>query len=214
MTISQDSHIQPTAQPPVEAKLGNGLGVAALVIGIIALIGSFIPLVNFGSGFLAAIGLILGIIGLFRKTRRKGVAIAGTIISGLALILSIVLAITYTAALATAVQTSVDETEAAANVDVSLVYEVTGDSTDASVSYSTYTDGSYGSEMSTGQALPFTKEMIVKAGGDFDFSSFTLTANNGATGADITCRITRDGEVISEQTSTGAYAMALCSSGE
>ena len=54
----------------------------------------------------------------------------------------------------------------------------------------------------------------MKAGGDFDISSFTLTAANGATGTDITCRITRDGKVVAEQTSTGQNAMALCSSTE
>ena len=212
MSYTQQSQPPVPAAPAADLKKGNGLGVTALILGILALIGAFIPFMNYVSGFLAFIGLVFGVIGLFLKERRKGVAIAGTIISGVAIILSIVMAITYTSLFASAVKTSIDENEAAANVDVVLLYEVTGDSTDASVTYSTFTDGKSGTEQSTGQALPFTKELTVKAGSDFDFSHFSLTANNGTTGTDITCRITLDGEVVSEQTSTGAYASALCSS--
>lgn len=213
MTNSQQSLNEPISPPPPTVeKRGNGLGVAALVIGIVALLGAFIPFANYGTGFLAFVGLVLGIIGLVLKGRKRKIAIAGTILSGAALILSIVMAIVYTAVFAAAIQTGIDEEIAASDVDVALVYEVTGDSTDASITYATFANGESGTEQSTGQALPFTKELTVKAGGNFDFAIFTLTANNGATGADITCRITLDGEIISEQTSTGPYATALCSS--
>ncbi|WP_078714523.1 MmpS family transport accessory protein [Agreia bicolorata] len=197
-------------------KQGNGLGLAALIIGILAFIGAFIPIVNYVSGVLALVGLVLGVIGLFRKGRPKGLAITGTIISLIALILSIILAITYTVGFATAIDQGIKDVQATqsaeANVDVAVTYEIVGDSTDATVTYSTYNDGNFGTEQATGQTLPFAKDFTVKAGGQFDYQSFTLTGSNGQTGGDITCRITIDGVVAAEQTATGQYASATCSS--
>ena len=46
---------------PVPAKTSNGLGIAALVLGILALIGAFIPFLNYGAWFLGLIGLVLGV---------------------------------------------------------------------------------------------------------------------------------------------------------
>ncbi|MCU1584337.1 MAG: hypothetical protein JWM49_893 [Microbacteriaceae bacterium] len=210
---------QPTIVPPASTgtygaetpKKGNGLGVASLVIGIIAFVGSFIPFLNFGTGFIAFVALVLGVIGLILKGRPRRATIAGAIISVVALVLSIVLSIAYTAAFAGAVNDSIKKSDAAANKTVSLVYDITGDSSDATVSYSTYTDGKSGTAESTGQTLPFTKTLDVKQGGTFSFNSFLLTGSNGATGTTISCKITLDGKVIAEQTSTGQYTTVSCS---
>ena len=204
---------QPTPPP---AKTGNGLGLAALIIGVVALIGAFIPFVNFVSGFLAFVGLVLGIIALFLKNKSKGLAIAGTVLSLIAMILSIILAITYTAGFAGAVsegiKTAQAESSAEADRDVTVVYEVTGTSAASSITYMTFTDGNSGTEQANDQALPFTKEFTIKAGGTFDYSSFYVMAMNGADDAgDISCKITVDGKVLAENTSTGAYASASCS---
>ncbi|HXH36012.1 MAG TPA: MmpS family transport accessory protein [Plantibacter sp.] len=195
---------------------GNGLGLAALIIGGVAFIGAFIPFVNFVTGFVAFVGLVLGIIALFLKNKKKGLAIAGTAVSLVAMILSIVLAITYTAGFAGVVsegiKTAVAESSAEADRDVTVVYEVTGTSAASSITYATFTDGNSGTEQANDQALPFTKEFTIKAGGTFDYTSFYLMAMNGMddTG-DISCKITVDGEVVAEQTSTGEYASASCS---
>ncbi|WP_219106945.1 DUF4190 domain-containing protein [Austwickia sp. TVS 96-490-7B] len=75
----------------------NGLGTAALVLGILSLIGSLIPLLGILVLPFALVGLILGIIGLSRVTQRvatnRGSALAGIILN----ILSMVLAVTITA---------------------------------------------------------------------------------------------------------------------
>jgi hypothetical protein len=212
----QTPYQQPYAPNNAAPKQGNGLGLAALIIGIVAFVGAFIPVINYVSGVLALVGLVLGAIGIFRKGRPKGLAITGTIISFVALVLSIVLAITYTVGFATAVDQGIKDVQATqsaeANVDVAVKYEIIGDSTDATITYSTYNDGNSGTEQATGQTLPFTKDFTVKAGGQFDYHSFTLTGSNGQTGGDITCRITIDGVVASEQTGSGQYASATCSS--
>jgi predicted membrane protein len=197
--------------PAAPAKSGNGLGIAALIIGIIALIGALIPFLNYGAWFLGLVGLVLGIIGLVQKNRKKGVATAGTIISGVAIILSIVLAIAYTAAFANAVHEEIKKQDTEASQPVEVVYDVTGTSTDTTITYSTYSDGGSGSEQASNQALPWTKSITVKKGGTFDFSSFTLSAMAGQDGGDVSCKITVGGKVVSEQKASGQFANVLCS---
>ncbi|MFC0681735.1 MmpS family transport accessory protein [Lysobacter korlensis] len=199
------------APAPAPIKKANGLGIASLVLGILALAGSFIPFINYGSGFLAFLGLIFGVIGLFIKYRARGMAVAGTIISAIALILSIFLSIAYTAGFVNSMNENMAEEEAAANREITVVYEVEGAAQDASIYYVSADDE--GSEQVTGHALPFTKEYTVKAGGEWDWSFYSLNASNGIddTG-EITCRITIDGEVVSENTSTGEFASASCDS--
>jgi len=55
----------------------NGLGVAAIVLGICALVDAFIAFINYVTGFIAFVGLVLGLIGLFRKGRKKEVLHSG-----------------------------------------------------------------------------------------------------------------------------------------
>ncbi|WP_085369508.1 MmpS family transport accessory protein [Leifsonia sp. NCR5] len=206
---------QPTpyqAAPETTGKRGNGLGVASLIVGILALIGAFIPILNYGAWFLGLVGLVLGIVGLVLKGRTKGTAIAGTIISAVSILLSIILSIAYTVGFAAAVKTEMDKSSAAAAAPVTVTYEVNGDSTDASITYATLSDGKSGVEQATAQTLPWSKELTVTKGGDFDFKSFTLTGSNGQTGGDISCKITVDGKVVSNQTSTGPYATVSCNS--
>jgi hypothetical protein len=71
----------------------NGLGTAALVLGIVAVVFSFIPLVGIIAWPIGITGLILGFVGLARVNRReatnRGVAIAGLITSGAALVICV-----------------------------------------------------------------------------------------------------------------------------
>ena len=70
-----------------------GLGTAALVLGIVAVVFSFIPLVGIIAWPIGITGLILGFVGLARVNRReatnRGVAIAGLITSGAALVICV-----------------------------------------------------------------------------------------------------------------------------
>ncbi len=88
----------PGHYPPVRPQLvvrgdRNGLGTAALVLGIIAVIFSFIPLVGIIAWPIGITGLILGFVGLARFNRReatnRGVCIGGLITSGAALVICV-----------------------------------------------------------------------------------------------------------------------------
>jgi hypothetical protein len=199
------------ATEPIGAPKGNGFGVASLILGIVALVGAFIPFLNYGSIVLAIIGLTLGVVGLVVKFRKRGTAVAGLILSALGLILSIVMVVVYTAVFF-GISKTVEDTNKAANATHSVVYSITGDSTDATVTYSTFTDGKSGTEQATGQTLPFSKTLTAKGDkSSFSFNSFSLTGTNGTSGTTITCEITVDGKSIAKQTSTGQYATVSCS---
>lgn len=70
----------------------NGLAVAALVVGVIALVICWVPFVGALTGI---VGLGLGIAALVRSSRLggngRGAAVAGTVLSGLALLAGIVI---------------------------------------------------------------------------------------------------------------------------
>lgn len=54
----------------------SAMAITSLVIGIIALLTSFIPIVNNGSGVLAALGVVFGVVGLvgiFKGKKRSKV---------------------------------------------------------------------------------------------------------------------------------------------
>ena len=71
------------------------MGVASLVLGIISLLTSWIPFVCFFAFILAVIGLILGIVDTVKKSKandgKKGISIAGLIISAIAIPIIIIM---------------------------------------------------------------------------------------------------------------------------
>lgn len=94
------------ASPPMGPSRFNVLGLISLITGGVAglfgLVLSWIPFVGFALVVLALIGVGLGIWGLLVKNKSKGLAIAGTIVSGLALLMtaaiSIVMLMVFSAA--------------------------------------------------------------------------------------------------------------------
>lgn len=94
---------------PTPPKRGNGPGVAALVLGIVALALAFIPVVNILAFFLGVAGVIVGVVGLVAANRPRATAAWGTGLSALALVLATVMVIVYTFGFLFAVSDAVDE---------------------------------------------------------------------------------------------------------
>lgn len=69
-----------------------------MILGIVTMVGFAIPFLNYVTLFTGIAGVILGVVGLVIKFRPRKAAIAGVILSGLGLILSIVLVVVYTIA--------------------------------------------------------------------------------------------------------------------
>ncbi|WP_317229404.1 DUF4190 domain-containing protein [Clavibacter sp. MX14-G9D] len=213
---------EPDASAPRERKSFNGVGLAALIVGVLSLIGSVIPILNYVSGFLAAVGIVLGIIGLVLRDRPKGMALGGLVVSIVALILSIVLAIVYTAGIVTAITGAVQESEARSSAeaadDVRVTYEVTGTggTATAGVLWTTSVGGSAGTEQASDQPLPFSREVVVPDTTAFDMAMFSVSAVASidpavAEEGDITCRILVGDYIVTEQRAEGDGATVTCS---
>jgi hypothetical protein len=97
---------------------------------------------------------------------------------------------------------------------VTVVYTLESDAQAVSATYSTLTNGNIGSAQANSVAAPWTQEVQVE---DTWIKSFTLVGQmnpvfdgSAPDGTTITCRITVDGKVVAEQTSTGQYAAVTC----
>ncbi|EOM75418.1 MmpS family transport accessory protein [Rhodococcus rhodnii] len=116
------------------------------------------------------------------------------------------------AATATATTTTAGATEGsptsptggqAASEAVDIRYEVDGEGTSTSL---TYTGENYGTSTESGAPLPWNTQVTI----DTPEKWLTLTATNGGGDTPITCRVIANGHTISEQTSSGPYANATC----
>ncbi len=86
-TTDSKKEVQAPAPAPAPApgkKPSSGLAIAGMVLGIIAILLSFLPIINNLSFFLAIVGLILSIVGLVKANKGtgagKGMAIAGIVL--------------------------------------------------------------------------------------------------------------------------------------
>lgn len=176
------------------APRGNGWGIAALVLGIVAVVFSFIPVMGMVAFVLGPLAVIFGIIGATRKFAKKGAAVAGLVLG----ILSIVIAAIWMAVLSAAVSSA----DQALNSEHKVEYVVTTNGK-ASVSY--WTSGGTSNEDVT---AGWKKEQTVK---NSDFVSLVVTGDFSNAAAKVGCEILFDGKSISKNSGTGQGAMASCS---
>ena len=100
-TPSQTVYVQQAPATP-----GNGLATASLVLGIIALVIVFIPVLGMLAWLCAPIGLILGLVAL-SKPHGRGSAIAGIVCSALSLLICLGWVLFFGAIMAAAAQNTV-----------------------------------------------------------------------------------------------------------
>lgn len=216
---------------PTPAK-GSGMAVAALVLGIVAAVTALIPLVGIFLIWVPAIlGLIFGIIGMTGGRPKRTLALVGVILAGVSVVIALVTFSVAAAGVKSAVdqaitdsQTSSDSSGTVATPDSgaggsssnsangsTVVYEVTGDGGATSIAYSSYSNGSFGTSTANDATLPWSvTENIGKDSGTFDIKSLTVTAMGDMNTTTMSCKITVDGKVVSEKTSTGAMALVIC----
>lgn len=97
--------------PPQQAPIPkNGLGTTALVLGILAILLAFVPILGFIAYPLAILGIIFGLIAVGRARKRiatnRGVSVAGLVTSLIGLALVIVSTVIYVSAISAAVGNS------------------------------------------------------------------------------------------------------------
>lgn len=91
--MSEPTLIPPAPPVPVQPQK-KGFAVTALVLGIVAILGSWIPFLSIGSILIGLVGLIFGVIALIKAVKGtaggKAMAIVGSALSALAIIFGIV----------------------------------------------------------------------------------------------------------------------------
>lgn len=172
---------------------GNGFGITALVLGIVAVVFSIIPILGFIAFILGPLAVIFGIIGLTRKFTKKGTSITGLILG----VVSVIVAIIVTSIVAAAAN-SVSES---LNAEHKVEYVVTTTGP-AKVSYWNG-DGSSNEDI----AADWKKELTVKG---FEITSLSVTGDFSAESS-VTCEILVDGNSVSKNSGSGTAAMASCS---
>ena len=85
------------APPPAPAQT-NGMAIAALVCGVLGIIGSFIPVVMYFTAVLAVLGIIFGVMGM-KKAKQlgsgNGLAVAGLVLGIVGTVFAIIGIICY-----------------------------------------------------------------------------------------------------------------------
>lgn len=196
----QPMYAYPAPPPPPPAQ--NGMGIASLVLGILGLLTSFIPFIGVVAWPMVIIGLVLGFVGLGKARSGRagaGMAVAGIVLSGLGLIVCIIWLVIFGKA--------ANEVQEEAGREVAVVYELSGDATDVTVTYTTFGDNTATEPSQEAVAsLPWQKDFKVKGllkGG-------SMTATTGADGGSVTCKITVDGVVRKTETASGQFALVNC----
>jgi hypothetical protein len=186
---------QPAQQPR------NGLGTAGFVLGLVGLVFSLIPLVGVVAWPLVILGVIFSAIG-FARTRsgaatNKGLSIAGLVVS----IVGLVICILWVAVFNKAANDVANQ----ANKTVTVSYDAGGTAKNATVEYSTFSNGNISVSTVT-EPLPWHKDAT--ATGLFSGGSLMVTA--GADGGTVTCKVTVDGQVKKQESASGPNASANC----
>lgn len=105
----QNPNYMPPQPPMGPVNDGKGISIAALVCGILGIVGSFIPFVSYFTTVLAILGLIFGIMGRKKSTlaygKASGLATAGLVLGAIGVgfaVLGLLCTIVCTAALCSA----------------------------------------------------------------------------------------------------------------
>ncbi|MFT9231408.1 MAG: hypothetical protein ABF515_02045 [Bifidobacterium sp.] len=188
------------------------MAVTSLVLGIIGLILSWIPIVNNFAAILAVISLIFGIIAIIKtgtkgKKKGRGLAIAGSALSIVALIITFSIQQSASKALdsigsgSTTSQSSKSDSNAAASAKVELEATATGTGT-----------ATWGEAGSTSQNN-FDKNWNKTITGSDAQKGYILTVMGDLTGTDsqkVSCTVLVNGQQKSHKEATGTAGTVTC----
>lgn len=208
------------------------------MLGIVAVVAAFIPVLSYIAWAIGIAAVVVGIVALagHRLTKRGG-AVAGIILGAVAVVLSIVLSIIYTSlfflsvgasALASAhpsTFTSSDTSASSGSAPSSssdaqtspkpahdtVTYRVTGPGKAVSITYLTADSSGGDTNEVSSKNLPWKKTVTIDDSGLFSTTVFSLVAQKGAGAGTITCEIEANGKVISKHSSSGDYSAVSCS---
>ena len=208
--MSDNQELVTTAAPVAPVRTGNGLGIAALVLGIVAIGVAFIPIAGvFLTWVPALVGIGLGIATLVIKSAQKVLGIIGLALSVIAIPVGIATLVAGAAGVKAAFEPAAEESKVN-----EVVYQIDGDGGTASVYYTADGDG-----VSTSKSLDVTLPWSLtinseSAGEEIRFNSFFVMASSGSfdssTIVNLSCKIIVDGEVVTESSDSAGKAIVTC----
>lgn len=183
---------QPVPTPPTKRK-GRGLAITALVLGVVALLTSWVPFIGIMGIIVGFVGALFGVLGLFLSTKVMSA------IGGAVSVVAIIIGFSMTAG-------AVNSIDKQVNATVDVTFKVTGSAPSASVTYTSFSGGQFGSSSTSTVQLPWTQSGKVTGLG----RAASLTVTTDEHGGSVTCEITANGKVVASQTASGTFAAANC----
>lgn len=190
---------------PQTPKPGSALAIVALVLGALALLFSFIPVVNILAFILAVASAVCALISLIRGLGGKAAAIIGLVLSVIAFVSAIVVNVIVAAAVSSASQgisKSLETYSAQASAKHTVQYKVTANGA-ATVHYWTPEGTSQ-----TDVASDWSKDLATTG---ITSALVTVTASDYQNkSAAVSCEIIIDGKSVAKNTGSGSLATASC----
>ncbi|OFQ97556.1 DUF5067 domain-containing protein [Alloscardovia sp. HMSC034E08] len=126
----QEAPVAPA--PDQTPKSTSALAITSLILGVIALVLSFIPIINNFAFVLAIIGVIFGVIGLVAtgkkgKKKGRGLAIAGVVTTVLAMVITFAMQSAFSKAIDDATKEVTSSTSTSSKADKSEKSEASAD---------------------------------------------------------------------------------------
>ena len=197
-------HLSPVPDAP--PKRDNPFGLAALILGVLAVAFAVFPFFTFLAPLPGLAAVALGITGLVSANRTRVTAIFGVGLGVLGIVLGVIYSIGTIAVLADFFSGTSGDPDG-----VSLVYEVSSDAqTAANVTYMTFDRNDSGRKPVLDAEMPWSWSEEVLMNEYYPSNTYTLTAEASDESSTITCRITLDGQIIAENTASGPGAVASC----
>lgn len=186
---------QPLPQRPAPS---NWQGIVALICGIIAILTSFIPVVNFGAIAFGLAAVVFGVIGLLARHLPKALSITGIVLGAVAVVIS-VLVLVLTATLFNAFTRALDQYQSEVSDGRHVSYEVTVDSGQAVIEYAS--QSGHPTATTTGT---WRRDVVLLD--DTDTAAVAASGTTPTGSQHLTCRLVIDGEIVDTSSGTGSVA--------
>lgn len=221
--IQQPQPLQPAHAPQQHKQVDNrrtsGIAITGLIIGIVAVVLSFIPIVNNAAPFIAIVGAVFAIIGIVKcgpKGVKKGrvMSIVATILAVLAIVITLVAQQTWSDAFDSATRSAdhsagISTLSDQGNGNKPVVKSVELDATATGKGTAQWMDNS-GSNNSQDFNQKWTKQVSPKdAKGTLSLDA--MPDLEGPDSQKVSCTIKVNGKVKSHKEATGTSGDASCS---
>ena len=165
----------------------SGLAIAGLVVAILALLISFIPIVNNAAFVLGLVGAVLAIVGVVQtgagKRRGRGMAVAGLVIAVLSVVIVLVTQSMYSAA----IDSVTDGAQPTSASSSSASQAASSDAASSSASSADYSNMAVGQAVDLDNGLSVSVDKVETGLANYDGSTVTQITvtykNNGSSNA-------------------------------